>query len=386
MTAKILIVDDEPNMVQMLEIALQRAGHTPLVAKNGMECLTKVISDDPDLIILDIMMPDMDGLEVCRRIRDMPDKATLPIIMLSARVQSSDKVAGLQAGADDYVTKPVDMSEMVARVEALLARTERAREVPSQPVVQLGRVLGFIGAKGGVGTTTVALNVAASLAMRQRQVVAAELRAHYGTFSSQLSKTPDRGLWNLLGLAPERIDPQQLNLHLSDTPFGVRVLFGPQQVTEYKAVDPRQAEAILNGLSNLADFVVVDLPSAPSGASWAALRRCDFVVVVVEPEPTCLAAGRATLDLVRSWGVGSGRVGTVVVNRAGSAGALGLSDVKTEMGCEIMGLVPPMAEACLAAQRRATPVVLAQPNIVAANNLNEIAGRLGAEGIMPMNI
>lgn len=116
---KILIVDDEWNMRNMLHIYLLKNGFQPLVAKNGLEALKMLEKYNIDLIILDLMMPDMDGIEVCSIIRKT--KPT-PIIMLTARSDTKDKVEGLNVGADDYLTKPFQSEELIARVKALLRR------------------------------------------------------------------------------------------------------------------------------------------------------------------------------------------------------------------------------------------------------------------------
>src|SRR4030043_1919343 len=182
-SAKILIVDDEPNVLRMVSYALYAEGFEVVVANNGNEALIKVLTEVPDLVILDVMLPDMSGAEVCAKLRKRQDTIDLPIIMLSALAQVSDKVRCLEAGADEYLTKPIAPEELLARIKALLARfRQMRRSLPKQP----GKGLGFIGAKGGVGTTTVALNVASALVMQQNRVVAAEIRSSYGTFSTQM--------------------------------------------------------------------------------------------------------------------------------------------------------------------------------------------------------
>jgi pilus assembly protein CpaE len=108
------------------------------------------------------MMPDMDGYEVTRRMRNDPALAHIPIIMFTAKSLVDDKVAGFEAGADDYLTKPTHPAELTSRVKALLQRASLVRTTAA-PVVERGRIVGFLGAKGGLGTTTLALTVAVSL-------------------------------------------------------------------------------------------------------------------------------------------------------------------------------------------------------------------------------
>ena len=121
--AKILVVDDEASIVTMLAYNLKKEGYDVVTAEDGEVALEKFESEKPDLLLLDIMMPKMDGYEVCRKIRE---KSNVPIIMLTARADEVDKVVGLEMGADDYVTKPFGNRELIARVKANLRRSDIA--------------------------------------------------------------------------------------------------------------------------------------------------------------------------------------------------------------------------------------------------------------------
>jgi pilus assembly protein CpaE len=367
--------------LRLIGYALHKAGFEIVVAQHGEEALRKVHSEKPDLVILDVMLPDMSGIEICQRLRNQPQTAHLPILMLSGLDQVSNKIEGLQAGADEYVTKPIDIDELVARVGALLERTRRLRALPPE---KRGRVLGFIGAKGGVGATTVALNVAMALVQQKKTVIAVELRPYLGTFSLQLGRVLGATLGSLLDLEPEAIGERELALRLANHPSGLRLLFGPQHVAQYGDLRPEQADAVLDGLSRLADYVVVDLPAYPSPANRAATRHCEVVTLVLEPVLSCVKAAQVTLDLLKTWGVGGGVVHGVVVNRVGWSTPLSADEITAQLGCEVLGSVPPAAEACLAAERMSVPLVAAQPESVASGNLRELAGRLAPESVGAM--
>lgn len=124
----ILVVDDEPNIVELARLYLEQDGFKVIAADSGRAALDRVRRDAPALMVLDLMLPEIDGWEVCRRIRagnGGPD-SNLPIIMLTARDEDIDKIVGLELGADDYLTKPFNPRELVARVKAILRRTDRA--------------------------------------------------------------------------------------------------------------------------------------------------------------------------------------------------------------------------------------------------------------------
>ena len=131
MDKRILIVEDEQNIVDILAFNLHREGYETLEAMDGAAGLELALANDPDLILLDLMLPKMDGFEVCRRLREAG--RTTPVIMLTAREEETDKVLGLELGADDYITKPFSMRELLARIKANIRRTAMTEStVPSQ--------------------------------------------------------------------------------------------------------------------------------------------------------------------------------------------------------------------------------------------------------------
>jgi two-component system, OmpR family, alkaline phosphatase synthesis response regulator PhoP len=123
---RILIVEDDPDIAHLVARYLEKAGYTTAHATTGREAIHAVAVRRPDLLILDLMLPQLDGLEVCRQVRSEPATAGLPIIMLTARAEESERIVGLELGADDYLAKPFSPGELVARVRALLRRAQRA--------------------------------------------------------------------------------------------------------------------------------------------------------------------------------------------------------------------------------------------------------------------
>jgi DNA-binding response OmpR family regulator len=134
MAVKILVVDDEPPIVNMLAYNLKRANYEVFVAYDGQEALNQARQEQPDLIILDLMLPGLDGLEVCRRLRRERD---IPIIMLTARDNEVDRVVGLELGADDYVVKPFSVRELIARVKNVLRRVH-STDIGSSTLIRIG--------------------------------------------------------------------------------------------------------------------------------------------------------------------------------------------------------------------------------------------------------
>lgn len=141
MNEKILIVEDEVSLAEAIAYALKREGFRTLFATDGQEGLRIALTEKPDLVILDLMLPKLDGWEVCRTIRA---KSTVPILILTARGEEHEKVLGLELGADDYVVKPFSMRELVARVRALLRRAKRVTTAEEPEILQSGNLTLFV--------------------------------------------------------------------------------------------------------------------------------------------------------------------------------------------------------------------------------------------------
>ena len=126
---KVLVVDDERNILDIIKFNLEVEGYEVITSRDGEEALRLVQELKPDLILCDIMMPELDGLEVCRRLKSDGRTNQIPVVMLSARTQAQDKVASIEAGADDFITKPFDFSDLVARITINLIRARQKRDV-----------------------------------------------------------------------------------------------------------------------------------------------------------------------------------------------------------------------------------------------------------------
>src|SRR4030095_4785579 len=130
--AKILVVDDTPRNVKLLADLLTVKGYSVVTAVSGREALALIESDPPDLVLLDVVMPEMSGYEVCRKIREIPETRILPVVMVTALDPSEERVKGIEAGADDFLPKPINQAELLARVKSLLRIRELHKQVEAQ--------------------------------------------------------------------------------------------------------------------------------------------------------------------------------------------------------------------------------------------------------------
>lgn len=373
MAARVLVADDDPILQRLLLHTLKLEGYEVLAARDGKEALDVVMRERPDLVILDVMMPGMNGFELCQMLRQRPETLTLPIIMLSGLSDVQEKVSGLRAGADEYLTKPIDLRELSARVDALLKRNRVLRQSAAP---RSGRVLTVLGAKGGVGATTIALNLAALLAKSGKQVIAAELRPDYGAFGVQLrTPTPAGNLAGLLALEPAAISEPLVTSHLMATAFGPRVLFGPQKLEEFAELDPARIGAIVARLVTQAEYIVIDLPSVSGPAHEVVVKNSGQVVLLLEPEVSAVTAAGVRLRQLEAWGVTGSVVKLLVVNRQGAM-MLSLREIENRLGRTIDGVAPPASEALNIAVQYGNPLVLYQPDHVTSLNLSDFLSRI----------
>jgi len=133
---KILVIEDEPDILEVIQYNLEREGHKVVVCRNGEQGLSRIRTDNPDLVILDLMLPGMDGVEVCRQVKSDPVTRSIPLIMVTAKSEESDIVLGLGIGADDYITKPFSPRELVARVKVVLRRGPLREQSSGERVVR----------------------------------------------------------------------------------------------------------------------------------------------------------------------------------------------------------------------------------------------------------
>lgn len=371
MAARILVADDDPMLQRLIMNTLKLEQYEVVIASDGQQALELARSEKPDLIVLDVMMPVKNGFEVCAELRKMPETAALPVIILSGLGQVQEKIAGLKAGADEYVTKPIDPRELLTRVEMLLLRNRVLRESSAQ---RAGRVTCVIGAKGGVGTTTLAVNLAALLSTQERKTIIIELRPDFGTVAVQLKLNAAKNLSNIRELEPAALTEQLVERLLADTSYGGRALCGPQRVQEFGPIDAKLAGALLARLVMLAEDVVVDLPSTSGELIEAAVRSAGNVIVALEADIAGVAAAEKRLQQLQGYEK-SLRMHPVVVNRQGTM-LLSMREIETRLNHSLSGILPPATDVMGVSIQYGSPLAVFQPNHIFCTQLADLAERV----------
>ncbi|MCP5099254.1 MAG: response regulator/pilus assembly protein [Chloroflexi bacterium] len=362
-----LIVDDQAGILKLVGHMFKDEGFEVHVADNGEKGFAKARKIKPDIVILDVMMPGMSGLDVCKQLRAHPVTARIPIIMLSARSQVPEKVEGFEAGADDYVSKPVARAELMARVRALLARASYGQQSVAQ-------VVAFVGAKGGVGTTTLAINTAVSLINQGHTVTIVELRNSQGTAVHQLRMTPEQDLGKLIKEDADSLSSRHIRRAVLQHKTGINLLAAPQKPTNHKLTGDHTTN-IIQALSGQTDYLLLDMPHAFGEVAQEALENADQVILVTESEQLSVTAASYTLETLKSYSM-LDRTHVVAISRSPSAMMLRQEEIEQNLKIKpgkVIAIVPPSPDAFQQSSRVGKPVISLKPDILSAQAMQKVA-------------
>jgi len=370
MPEKILIVDDDLDTLKLVGLILQRHGYDIVAANGGLPALQKAAVERPDIILLDLMMPDLDGYEVTRRLRADTSLAHIPIIMFTAKTMLDDKVAGFEAGADDYLTKPTHPSELIAHVKALLARSQGPRTAQA---ADRGRMVGFLSAKGGVGLTTIALNFAALATQSGQDVILADLHPGSGSLSLMLGLTQSQSLAALVTKPVGDINQRAVGAQLVSHASGLRVL--PCAVAPGEAGlmnNVTQVEAIVKTLNTMCKLLVLDLGTGIVEATRRIAPMCETVTVITDPTRPSVLQTKALLADLNTLGLTTGKIDVVIVNRAPSSIQMSWPQVEQLLGYKVALIITPAAELAQQAVEAGMPMVLVRPESFTAEQIKQL--------------
>ena len=368
----ILFVDDEEQIRKLLSTWLARHGYEVGVANDGWEALKAIRARAPDLVITDVNMPNMNGLELTRRMRADHRTARIPVIMLSARKQADDVLSGYAEGADEYVPKPVEMAVLEAKIEVLI---KRFRTTTGHVAAKRGgNVIIFLHGKGGVGCTTLAVNSAVALAATTiYRVTLLDLNLEFGNAAMLMNLTSPRTLADLAENAHDQLDETTFGSYLEQDRSGVRVLAGCDLPERAELVTVPAVQQAVDLLQKQSDYVVVDAPASFTQQVLAALDVADAAVVVTAAHLPSLNATKQALEVLEKLSFPSERT-VLVVNRTSSAGVE--MDHVARFFNRKPDVVVPYTEATDDAADRGRPLAVLHPDSSAAKAMRDLAARI----------
>lgn len=363
MSEKILVVDDDLETLKLIGMMLQKQGFQVIAANNGKQGMELAISEKPDLVVLDVMMQDVDGFSVTRQLRSNPETIEMPILIFTAKSQVDDKVTGYEAGADDYITKPVHPAELVAHIKALLARRKpRTETAPTQS--QNGYMIGVIGAKGGLGTSTVTLNLGTALYDKTKaEIICAELRPGNGTWGVELGFSDTKGLSSLASKPIHEIDEATVKENLVPTSFGPRLLLSSPRIVDIDLKQHiTQIESIIQQLPKLASMIILDLGTSNYSIANNFLKNCQELIIVTESQPVSIQRTRILMEELNNFSFGKNKpLHILTVNRLRSDMQVTQTQIQEKLGVYPVLTIPPAPELSYQAAVHFQPMIRMQP-------------------------
>lgn len=375
MAHKILAIDDHPETLSILVATLKGHGYRVVFSRSPFKGLELAAQEKPDLLMVDMNMPEMNGIEVVRRVRLMPQGDKLPIIMFTAETDSSIKMAGFKAGVDDYIMKPTDPTELIERVALLLEHVpdsdpddqdrgvlsrDNSSGQPSSAKAQVGQLIALCGVRGGVGTTTIAINLAHILALTKQPTTLVDFDLRQGHIGLYLNQRIGRGL-NEAARVPDAQLPQQVlqnrvayrqNLHL--------LLTRPNLNGRHPIPNTSQITTILETLFQADQTVVADLGLAVTETTRAIQDRADHLILCLPPERVALAAAKLYLEEMKASTFSHTSLHVLVCDMQMGV-SLPQQSIEKYLHCSLLGMLPLPYEELVMASNKGVALAQAFP-------------------------
>ena len=386
MTETILIVDDHQETLNLVALILKREGYRVFTARSGQAGIDTAQKENPDIILLDVMMPEMDGLETCRRIRKLPVIKNVPVILFTAKDQADEKWEGFQAGATDYLTKPTDADELKQRVRAILDRSpdapsstaslentkgaevaaENARK--EQPRTQ---ITAFIGTRGGAGTTTAAINCAMMLS-RDYYTLLVDMDMSQGHVGTYLNRKVSGGLNTLAAGSAMSISAQVPNEVTTITPQLQMLLCKPNLSGEHAVLSSEQIPHLTEALLRSGSQVIVDAGLGVTALNRPLLERADHIVLCLRPERVAVSSTKPLLSYLSEIILPTTEIHVLLMD-FGQTAQLPTKGVETYLSHKILHKISVSAQKMAAAVNKAKPLVMVFPESDLPNEFLTVA-------------
>jgi CheY-like chemotaxis protein len=361
---KILVVDDDQRLLRLLELSLQRAGYQVITAIMGELGVEKFRTEQPDLVLMDVMMPGIDGFEATKRIRRLPEGRHIPIIFLSALDDKEARIKGLRIGGDDYVTKPVSTGELLARIEARLRRVA--------PV--LGRLITVFGSKASVGTTTLTINLALALRkIAQKKVLLVDWQRPLGDVALYLGLSKKESILESLLPRVHELDRRAFATALEEYLPDMWILPGATD----QASASRMNQEILNNILDMAltkaDYVLVDggtffsWEDPPLITEEGGINLCVLTPELTSVERAANAVGSVNVMNHHFW---------PLLNRYGLPGGIPRRQIELRLGIPLEGCVPDEGDQVTRALNEGRPLYMVDPGSGFSRAIDDIATQI----------
>src|SRR6266498_4592440 len=371
---RVLIIDDEPINHQLVAHALESLQCELYFSENGKDGVAKARNLGPDIIITDVMMPDINGYEVTRILRRESQFAATPILVLTAQAGLQDKLKSFEAGADDHLTKPFEAAELLMRVTALLRRTEAAKlSQHAAPLQESARMIAVHSLRGGTGASTLAVNLGVGLAsLWPHSTMLLDLTMTSGQVALMLNKALRRTWTDIASFNSGELDMDVLNSATDTHESGLSFIAAPTLPTEAVPLQVETISTALHLLSLNYEYVVADLPHDFSDITLQALDVADVILMVASPDMSSIRAAFAAMDTYTKLGYRKEKI-KLVLNATFPRAGLPKDKIESALGMQTSIVVPYTDSLFVDAINYGRPPVYSKPNEPVSGLLEDFA-------------
>jgi pilus assembly protein CpaE len=373
---RILIIDDEPLFHKMIEHTLKPLGYELVFALDGAQGLRSANATPPDLIICDVMMPNMSGYEVTRQLRRDPRFAQTPIMILTAQSDLKEKIEAFEAGADDHMTKPFAPPELIARINNLLRRFEPVHGLKMLPSPTQARLIAVHSLRGGTGCSSIAINIGICLVnLWQLPTLLADQVLTAGQVALMLNASLKRTWSDISKVKPDELDWESLQSIIGKHESGLNFIAAPTNPSEADLLTGELFTRAYTLLRTQFEYMIVDLPHDFGGASIEILDMADEIVVLLAPEMASIRAAAAALDTYRKLDYNEDKI-KLVLNWTFERKGLLRKNIETALHHSIELVLPFTPDLFVEAINFGRPILQSKPNDALSDMIERFSFRL----------
>ncbi len=379
--ARVLVIDDDPIICKITSSVLGRLGYEVVTASDGMEGLTAVQTQQPDIVITDVMMPEIDGYEVTRRLRRDPKFATIPILILTSQSELEEKLHAFEAGADDYMSKPFEPAELAARLSKLLRwRDVLKSSQPAEEPLTEAHIIAVHSLRGGIGSTSLSVNLALALTgLWESPTLLLDMVLTAGQVALMLD-TPLKRTWADL----DRFEVAELEFDLVQTVLGkhdsgLDFIAAPTYPEEAERLNAELIKAALKTLRPRYEYIIADMAHDFSECSLQVLDIADTIILLLAPEMGSVRAAAAALDTYHKLNYPEERI-QLVLNWTFQKHGLSRKAIENALHVPVTMVLPFAPERFVSSINLGRPLVFTQPEDPVTALIEDYAFRLSKEG------
>ena len=377
---RVLLIDDEPFYYKLIQKTLKEAEYELAYAKSGSEGLAKIPSFEPDMLIVDLKLPEMDGFEILQRFRRDPKFSHAPVIVITAKDELSEKLKAFELGADDYLVKPFQPEELVARM-GILARRKMMQSAPQKGGT--GRTKATLvtvhSLRGGLGCSSIVVNLGLAFQKlwgKQTLLIDGVLTA--GQVALMLDAKPTATWENLVGIDQENLDDVVVSEIMCSHPNGIRYIASPRYPIAADTFMNETLKILMEKIKSQNEFIVVDISHDFSDMTIQMLSISDTILLVMAPEMASLRTTISAIEIYDRLGMPLDKV-KIVLNNNSSSSAIKQAQLEKVLKRPLDFVLPFEAGEVNRALNFGKPFILTNPDLPICLNLEKMAYILSDE-------